>query len=106
MFSLGVQRQLAQSVVAWCNMSVPPAGTRATTGHINTLPLGDLADRQLVANGANRQPVSSVPGLRLHNPGRELPLTAATTALQAGIRMENRHGLTLQLAYTFSHQMD
>jgi len=27
-------------------------------------------------------------------------------SLQAGVRMENRHGLTLQLAYTYSHEID
>jgi hypothetical protein len=27
-------------------------------------------------------------------------------SLQAGIRMENRHGLTVQLAYTYSHEID
>ena len=27
-------------------------------------------------------------------------------SLQAGLRVENRHGLTLQLAYTYSHQID
>jgi hypothetical protein len=27
-------------------------------------------------------------------------------SLQAGLRMENRHGLTLQLAYTWSHEID
>ena len=27
-------------------------------------------------------------------------------SLQIGLRMENRHGLTFQLAYTYSHEID
>ncbi len=118
MFSLGIQRQLAQSVVA----SVQYVGSRgwdqSDDRQINTLPLTDIADRQGVA-GKIPDP---------NNPGKFLPAKDAYlyrqfpgfssivqeenetnftyNSLQVGLRMENRHGLTVQLAYTWSHEID
>ena len=118
MFSLGIQRQLTQSVVA----SVQYVGSRgwdqSDDRQINTLPLTDIADRQGVA-GKIPDP---------NNPGKFLPAKNANlyrqfpgfssivqeenetnftyNSLQVGLRMENRHGLTVQLAYTWSHEID
>ena len=72
---------------------------------INTLPLADLAHRQAVASGtaAKRVTVSS----------RDTPASPRSRAqptnynsLQAGLRIENKHGLTTQFSYTWSHEID
>jgi hypothetical protein len=113
MFSLGVQRQLAQSVIA----VVQYVGTRgwhqSTDIPINTLPLTDPNNsanpydlRQGVQNG------SLNPNLYRQFPGFS-SITQETNntnfsynSFQAGLRIENRHGLTTQLAYTWSHEID
>lgn len=106
MFSLGIQRQVAPSIVG----IVQYVGTRGWDQNddraINTLPLTDLADRQLVATGkANANLYRQFPGhsgIRIEENGTNF----AYNSLQAGLRMENRHGLTLGLAYTWSHEID
>jgi len=105
MFSLGVQRQLAQSVVAVVQYVGTTGWHQSDDRNINTLPLGDLADRQLVANGANPNLYRQFPGYASITQ-EENSTNSSYNSAQAGIRMENRHGLTLQLAYTFSHQLD
>jgi len=35
-----------------------------------------------------------------------MPATTNYNSLQAALRMENKHGLTAQLAYTYAHQID
>ena len=106
MFSLGVQRQLAQSLVA----SVQYVGSRgwdqSDDRSINTLPLTDIADRQGVANGTLKANLyRQFPGFSTITQ-EENETNFAYNSLQASLRMENRHGLTVQLAYTWSHEID
>ncbi|MBZ5689354.1 MAG: TonB-dependent receptor [Acidobacteriia bacterium] len=134
MFSLGLQRQLAQSVVA----VVQYVGTRGWHQSIdipiNTLPLTDPCNAAnpydpclpnqpyYVREGVAGQipdpsdPTKHLPAFTT-NLYRQFPgfssITQETNAsnfsynsLQAGLRMENRHGLTMQLAYTWSHEID
>ncbi len=129
MFSLGVQRQLAQSLIA----VVQYVGTRgwhqSTDIPINTLPLtandpngpgNPYYDREGVAG---QIPDPTDPTGKKHLPAlnanfyRQFPGFSSVTqetnntnfsynSFQAGLRMENRHGLTMQLAYTWSHEID
>lgn len=106
MFSLGVQRQLAQSVIA----SVQYIGSRgwdqSDDRSINTLPLTDITDRQSVASGkAITNYYRQFPGFSTITQ-EENETNFAYNSLQAGLRVENRHGLTVQLAYTWSHEID
>jgi hypothetical protein len=73
---------------------------------INTLPLNDVTDRQRVATaGANANLFRIYQGF-----GGITQIENSTNAnfnsLQAGLRMENRHGLTFQLSYTYGHEID
>jgi hypothetical protein len=115
MFSMGVQRQLAQSVVAVVQYVGTRGWDQSTNIPINTLPdthldPNDLTndpyfDRRLVAGGANPNPFRQFPGFAGIN--QESVVSNFTyDSLQAGLRMENRHGLTVQLAYTWSHAID
>ena len=94
-----------------CNTSGRPAGIRTTIAQINTLPLGGSPatpspyDRQVLPHGSTEcQPLPHLPWLRVDQPGRERN-QLQLHSLQAGIRMENRHGLTTQVAYTWSHNI-
>ena len=127
MFSLGVQRQVAQSVVAVVQYVGSRGWDQSVDIPINTLPLtandpngpgNPYYDRQGVAgqlpdpnNPGKNRPAFNANLYRIF-PGfssitQETNSTNFTyNSLQAGIRMENRRGLTLQLAYTWSHEID
>jgi hypothetical protein len=112
-FSFGVQHQLAPSIV----MQVQYVGSRGWDQNddrqINTLPLADPAnagnpydDRQGVANGSlNANLFVNFPGFSNINQ-EENETNFSYNSFQAGIRVENRHGLTTQVSYTWSHNID
>lgn len=112
-YSLGIQHEIAPSIVAQVQYVGSTGYSQNDDRAINTLPLLDndsqttgvyYSHREAVANGTA---VSS-------NLYRIFPGFAGITqeenesnfnynSLQAGIRIENRHGLTTQVAYTWSH---
>lgn len=125
MFSMGVQRQLAQSVIAVVQYVGSRGWGQSIDIPINTLPLTNPCRASNPSeSGANcvpgspynmRQQVAA--GTLRANLVRIFPgfsgITQETNqsnfnynSLQAGVRMENRHGLTVQLAYTWSHEID
>ena len=115
MFSLGVQRQVAPSIVAVIQYVGTVGWDQNNTRQINTLPLtstdpadptNPYYDRQGVANGTlNANLYRLFPGFSNINQ-EENQTNFNYNALQMGLRMENRHGWTVQLAYTFSHELD
>ena len=106
MFSLGVQRQVAPSVVGVLQYVGSVGWDQNDTRSINTLPLNDVVHRQGVANGTlNANLYRIYPGFSTVTQ-EENQTNFSYHSLQAGLRVENRHGLTLQLAYTYSHQID
>jgi hypothetical protein len=112
-FSLGIQRQVAQSVIAIVQYTGSRGWDQSDDRQINTLPLtdpnnpGDPFDlREGVANGSlNANLYRIFPGFNNINQ-EETETNFSYNSLQAGLRMENRHGLTVQLAYTWSHEID
>jgi hypothetical protein len=106
MFSLGVQRQLAPSVVGVLQYVGSVGWDQSDVRSINTLPLNDVVHRQGVADGTvNANLYRIFPGFSTVSE-EENQGNFSYHSLQAGLRMENRYGLTLQLAYTYSHQID
>lgn len=115
MFSLGVQRQIVPSVVAVVQYAGSLGWVQDDDRAINTLPLtsNDPAapgqpyyDRQGVSSGKlNANLYRIYPGFSSIQQ-EENETNFAYDSLQAGLRMENRRGLTLQLAYTWSHEID
>lgn len=110
-FSLGIQQQVAPAIVAVIQYVGSAGWNQSDQRAINTLPLNDLADRQAVAGGIPG--VSPAPP----NPYRIFPgyaginqVESATSqnynSLQAGLRIENKHGMTAQFSYTWSHEID
>ncbi len=105
-FSLGVQRQIAPSVIGVIQYVGSVGWTQNNARAINTLPLNDLTHRQGVANGTlNANLYRQFPGFGSITQ-EENRTNFNYHSLQMGVRMENKHGLTFQLAYTYSHEID
>jgi hypothetical protein len=104
-FSLGVQREIVPSMVALVQYVGMTAWHQNIQRAINTLPIADVAHRQLVAGGTNANLYRTYQGFagiqQVEN-----TTNSHYNSLQAGLRMENRHNLTLQLSYTYSHEID
>ena len=125
MFSLGVQRQIAPSIVAVVQYAGSLGWLQSDDRQVNTLPLTSVDpadptnpyyDRQGVAGQLKDSSGNPLPSFNANQyriyPGfsninqEENESNFNYHSLQAGLRMENRHGLTLQLAYTWSHAID
>ena len=115
-FSLGIQREVKPSIIAVVQYVGSRGWDQDNDRQINTLPLSNFDpadptnnpyyDRQLVATGAaNANPYRIFPGFASINQ-EENETNFNYNSLQAGIRIENRHGLTTQVAYTWSHNID
>jgi hypothetical protein len=117
-FSLGVQRQLAPAVVAAVQYVGSSSWNQDDVREINDLPLTDPSnptnpydEREAVATGGSNglnananvyRPYQGFSNIKQE----ENAATANYNSLQGQLRMENRHGLTLELAYTYSHEID
>jgi hypothetical protein len=109
-FSLGVQRELAPSVVAVVQYVGSSGWDQNNDRNINSLPLLDsnnsYATREGVANGTLLANINRIyPGYSTISQ-EEDETNTNYNSLQAGLRFENRHGVTTQLAYTWSHEID
>jgi len=106
-FSLGVQRQLAPSVIAVVQYVGTTGWHQNADRAINTVPLSEsVATRQKIAIGsynANRDRIYKGFGSITQ---QENTTNTSYNGLQAGVRMENRYGLTFQADYTYSHEID
>jgi hypothetical protein len=119
-FSLGIQRQIAPSVIGVVQYVGSLGWLQNNDRSINTLPLIDpnpaigFAKRQAIATNTANPALGIVPTANLYRqfPGfstiaqEENETNFNYNSLQLGIRMENKHGLTFQVAYTYSHAID
>ena len=105
-FSLGVQREVAPSMVAAIQYVGMTAYHQNVERAINTLPLSDVTDREAVATkGANSNLYRIYPGFASVTQ-IENTTNSNYNSLQAALRMDSRHGLTFQFSYTYSHEID
>ena len=104
-FSLGIQRELAPSVVFAMQYVGTTAWNQNTRIEQNDLPLANLANREAVAKGGNANLYRPYLGF-----ANILQSTNAVNSnynsFQTALRMEKKHGLSLQVAYTWSHEID
>jgi hypothetical protein len=124
-FSFGVQHQLAPSIVASLSYGGSLGWVQDDDRAINTLPLmhtdpadptNPYYDRQGVAGQLKDSSGGTLPALNANlyriYPGfsgieqEENETNFSYHSLQSSLRMENKHGLTLELAYTWSHEVD
>jgi hypothetical protein len=126
-FSLGVQHELAPSTVFTIQYVGMSSWHQNVQRAINTLPLTNTDPADPTNPFYDRQGVAGqLPDP--NNPGKLLPAfntnryriyqgfgsigqvensaNASYNSLQTGLRMQNRHGLTVQLSYTYSHEID
>lgn len=112
-FSFGIQHQLAPSIVSVVQYVGSLGWDQNDDRMINTLPLTDSTNaanpydrREGVANGTlNANLYRNYPGFSTVWQ-EENETNSNYNSLQAGIRMDNRHGVTAQFAYTWSHLID
>ena len=108
-YSFGFQHEIARSTVAVLQYVGSDGWDQNDDRDINTLPLLDannsFATRQGVAKGTlNQNEYRNFPGFaRVRQEENETNFNY--NSLQAGVRIENRHGLTTQLSYTWSHNI-
>jgi hypothetical protein len=104
-FSLGIQQQVAPAVVFVMQYVGSTGWNQSDERNINTLPLGDISDRQAVASGANANLYRQYLGY-----SSITQIESATNqnynSLQTSLRWQNRHNLTMQFSYTWSHEID
>ena len=109
-FSLGVQHELQPALI----MIVQYVGNidwhQNVWIPINNFPLSTpMATRQAAANGS----LATIPSLIAHTyPGfgnirlQSTTQTGTYHSFQAGLRQQNKHGLSFELDYTYAHQID
>ena len=106
MYSLGIQRQVFPGVIAAIQYGGSDGWRQSNDRQINTLPLNDIVHRQGVATGKlNANLYRQYPGYASINQ-EENETNFNYNSLQAQIRMEAKHGVTVQFAYTYSHEID
>jgi hypothetical protein len=104
-FSLGVQHELKPSIVAFVGYVGTIGWSQNDLREINDLPLSAVSEREAVVSGANAnvyRPYQGFANIRQE----ENAVNQTYNSLQAAIRMERKHGLTLEFAYTWSHEID
>lgn len=116
MFSLGVQRELAPSIVGVVQYVGTLGWHQSLDRSINTLPLysrnpaingyNGYGDRRGVAKGTlNANRYRQFLGFSTVTQ-EENTSNSSYNSLQMGVRVEKKHGLTTQVAYTYSHEID
>jgi Carboxypeptidase regulatory-like domain len=112
-YSFGVQRQVAPSVVAVLQYAGSVGWDQSDDRGINTLPLTDPNNaanpydlREGISNGTlNANLYRIYPGYSSINQ-QENQTNFSYNSLQIGLRVENWHAITTQVAYTYSHEID
>ncbi len=112
-YSLGVQHRFASSVIGVVQYAGSDGWDQSDSRAINTLPLTNPQDptnpyalREGVANGTlNANLYRIFPGYSGISQD-ENETNFNYNSLQVGLRADNWHNLTLQVAYTYSHEID
>jgi hypothetical protein len=123
-FSLGVQHEIAPAIILitqyvgnvdWHqNTWLPINNYSLSTPLLTRLEsVGDNTDTTYCATPAACPSLTTVQKLNLASyPGygnirlQENPLTGSYNSFQIGLRQQNKHGLSFELDYTYSHQID
>ena len=119
-YSLGIQHELAPSVILITQYVGNQAWNQNVDRNINTFPLNtDLQTRADNGDPSNLRTMKVGPNVQLSNPNalRIFPGYAGITqqenttngsynGFQMGVRAQNKHGLTGEVDYTWSHEID
>ncbi|MEO8737666.1 MAG: carboxypeptidase-like regulatory domain-containing protein [Edaphobacter sp.] len=105
MFSLGVQREIAPSVVGVLQYVGTTGWHQNDDRSINTLPLNSPQRQNVAAGKVDANLYRLYPGFAGITQ-EEQTTNSSYHSLQAGLRVENQHGFTVQFSYTWSHEID
>ena len=104
-YSLGVQQQLAPSIIAVVQYVGTNGWHQDIGSNVNTLPLNSPF-REGVATGTYNSNLARIfPGFSSINQYSN-NTNQRYDSLQAGLQIQNKHGLSLQVSYTWSHELD
>ena len=103
-YSLGIQDQLAPAIVAAVQYVGTGGWDQDVKRQVNTLPLNST-QRQAVAGGAQANLYRNYPGFAGIDED-DNSTNFNYNSLQVAVNMANKHGLTLNLGYTWSHEID
>jgi hypothetical protein len=103
-YSLGIQHQIAPAFVAAVQYVGTAGWNQDVKQQINTLPLAST-HRQAVAGGANANLYRNYLGFAGIDQD-DNSTNSHYNSLQAALSVENKHGLTLHLGYTWAHEID
>ena len=103
-YSLGIQHQIAPAVIAAVQYVGTAGWDQDVKREVNTLPLNST-ERQAVAGGANANLYRNFPGFSGIDED-DNTTNFHYNSLQVAVNMTNKHGLTLNLGYTWSHEID
>jgi hypothetical protein len=109
-YSLGVQQELAPSVILAMQYVGSAGWNQDIDREINDLPLSNdpavIAERKAVSSTgsvANQyRPFAGYSNIKVE----QNATNTSYNSLQTALRMEKKHGFSLQLAYTWSHEID
>ena len=104
-YSVGVQHQLAPAIVVAVQYVGSGGWNQDVKRQIDTLPLSDITDREAVNKGANANLYRIYPGFSSITED-DNSTNFSYNSLQAAVGIENKHGLTLHLGYTWAHEID
>ena len=109
-YSLGVQHELAPSLI-WVSQYVGNLAWHQESGvQVNNYPLSTpLATRQAAATGglssAQGELARTYPGYAGINQQSNVA-TGSYNSFQTGVRQQNKHNLSFEVDYTYSHEID
>ncbi len=104
-YSLGIQQQLAPAVVAAVQYVGSDGWDQDVETALNTLPLNSPEREAVATTGANANLYRNYPGWGGINED-ENSTNSNYNSLQVALGMQNKHGLTLHLGYTWAHEID
>jgi hypothetical protein len=109
-YSLGVQREIVPSLILMTQYVGNEGWHQNVIFPINPFPLSTpLATRALAGagklTGAATTMARTYPGYNGINEETNIA-TTSYNSFQAGLRQQSRHGLTFEIDYTYSHQID
>jgi hypothetical protein len=104
-FSLGIQQQVAPSVIAAVQYVGSAGWNQDVKREINTLPLASTERQAVATTGANANLYRNYPGFSGIDED-DNSTNSNYNSLQAALGLENKHGFTLHLGYTWAHEID
>ncbi len=104
-YSLGVQHQIAPALVASVQYVGSAGWDQDVKREINTLPLASTEREAVATTGANANLYRNFLGFSGIDED-DNTTNSSYNSLQAALNMQNKHGFTLNLGYTWSHEID